>query len=146
MAQNISYLALSATFTPTGGSATPILDLEHVSYGESGQEVVMSTDAAIAANGIYIDTITGEVTIQTSEILLLQASNAFAVGTPGSLAIVYAKRKAGIGQVSGANRTLTLANSVVASTSPDAGATGASVVAIRFRCYDPAGLAVSAWT
>ena len=145
MTQNISYIAIAAAFTPIGGSSTPITDLEHVDYSEAGQEVDMTTDAAIAVNGMYLDSIKGEVTVQTSDLTLLEASTAFALGTTGSLVITYGKRQKGVGIISGSNRTLTLASAQVRGISPGAGATGASVVNIKFGAYDTAGLAVRVW-
>lgn len=145
MAQNISYIAIAAAFTPSGGSSTPITDLEHVDYGESGQEVDMTTDASITVNGMFLDSIKGEITVQTSDLTLLEASNAFVMGTTGSLLITYGKRQKGVGIISGSNRTLTCANAQVRSITPGAGATGASVINIRFGAYDPAGASVRTW-
>ncbi len=134
-------VATSAIFTPSGGSPWTISDLVEQDDGETASVTKVTTDAAQTVNGMYVDSIEGNINVTATD--MENTTNAGAViGTTGSLAIKYTRRAAGKGGVSGHGLTVTYANAQLHDIRRHAGVTGTGTITFVFGAYDPAGSAV----
>lgn len=140
MATSPAYVLKSAVFTPAGGSpsAVTITGLQTISYGTQGSVVAHSHDAAQAVTEHFIDDISGDCSITTTD--LSDAQNAaLKVSEVGSLVLTYQKRAAGSGAAAGSDLTVTAAEATVTANTGQAGSTGLGEATISFACADSDG-------
>lgn len=137
----LTSIAKSATFTPSGGSAWNFTDLMDLDDGESASTVDVTTDNAVTVNGMFVDSIKGDISITCSDFE--HTTNAGAViGSTGSLVVRYDRRAQGKGAVSSHTLSVTYANAQVRDIKRRAGVTGTGTITVSFGAYDPAGLTV----
>jgi hypothetical protein len=139
-----TFVAKSATFVANSATAA-LTDLLELGDGESGSDTDVTTDNAQTVNGMYVDSIKGQIaaTVTDNELITGSGAAALKVGATGSLTVLYARRAAGKGFVSAHTMTITYANAQLKSIQRAAGVVGTGKMTLMFGAYDPAGSAVS---
>lgn len=132
MADLNGYRAKSATF-----AAGAITGLTDATVEESGTPTDIESDADPVIKGVVVDGIGANVTAVTTDITTI---NSIAIGTAGTLVVVFEKRADGKGAAASPNKTATITDAVVISKSDQAATKAIGSGTITFR-----GKAV-AWT
>jgi hypothetical protein len=125
MADLDGYRAKSASFAAAG-----ITGLTDASVEDSGSPTDVESDADPVIKGVVVDGIAVNATVTTTDITKI---NSIAIGTAGSLVIVFEKRADGKGAAASPNKTATIADAVVISKSDQAASKGVGSGSITFR-------------
>ncbi len=145
MAASDTYQIKTCVFTPDSGSAQAIDGLEEVTIRQNGQVVAHGTDGAITIMAHFIDNIEGQVTVRSRNGGLFVDAD-LQIGIHGSLAIVMQKRKAGKGAVSGADKTITAAETTLTSSNAGIPHADRSTLDLEFAVADLDGAAPFAFS
>lgn len=141
MTAAVTWGIISATFTPTGGSLETFNDCTDFSFDDEIDLQQLLTDNNININLIFGTGGKTSFSIKSTDTSIAWRTTS-PPGTPGSLALTFGKRSAGKGYVSGGNKVLTAANSVVGKRSGGGAAASAGSADFAFTAYDPAGTGI----
>ncbi len=142
MADATTWGIISAAFTPAGGSVVNITDCTDVSFDDDITLQELLTDNNTNINLIFGTGGKTSFTIKSTDTSIAWVST-ITPGTAGALVLVFGKRKAGKGYVSGGNKTLTASNSVLGKRTGSAASGPAGSSDFNFTAYDNAGVIFS---
>jgi hypothetical protein len=154
LALTIAAIAFSVLFTAPPAyqensvtwKGAPIIGVKDVSETETNDGVTMHrTDAAITHMATFIDGVGCEVKVTTTN-LALRGATGYTIGSNGTLVVIGQLRAEGVGAVASSLKTHTYADATLTNIENGLPINGVATMVLTFRCVDPAGLAVCAFT
>jgi hypothetical protein len=126
------------------GSAIPAV--QDVNEQETTEGVHQHrSDNATTAQAIFVDGIGCDLSVTTTD-LSLRGTAGYTIGSNGVLVTVAEQRAEGIGSVGGGNKTHTYGDATLVAISHGLPINGKATMVLGFKCADPTGVAVGAFT
>jgi hypothetical protein len=131
-APHYRYKADSLSWTPTGGSATPITGVQSIKYGEGGEVTDLMSNASELVEEMPLHGIKGRINVT---VLDQAGASALELGS-GALTFDLEQVKTGRSAVSGADKTVSFGNAVLKDKDADVGSAPGGSATLAFDAAD----------